>query len=229
MHRRSIFITDQGDATQSSLFIILQVHSTRFGCQPHPSSGEHKTVTTASSTGHIFVHLPPTNVAKLGHVGWTIINIYIYIFSNVVKVACPHWKEVAAQKNDQYRKLLLQCCVLLMMGWARWREVAAQKYDQLSTWEGKLYIYIFNVVKLAWPRWKEVAAQKIWLVPKAVVTVLCTPDDGCGWHPKHVDLTCRIINRLLCAACRWAIFYIIFACSCKFYYCAVRLLQFTVF
>ena len=36
------------------LFIILQVHSTYFGCQPHPSSGVHKTVTTASGTGHIF-------------------------------------------------------------------------------------------------------------------------------------------------------------------------------
>ena len=42
------------DALQNSLFIILQVHSTCFGCQPHPSSGVHKTVTTASGTGHIF-------------------------------------------------------------------------------------------------------------------------------------------------------------------------------
>jgi len=40
--------------TQSSLFIIPQVHSTCFGCQPHPSLGVHKTVTTASGTGHIF-------------------------------------------------------------------------------------------------------------------------------------------------------------------------------
>ena len=44
----------QPDATQSSLFIILQVHCTCFGCQPQPSSAVHKTVTTASSTGHIF-------------------------------------------------------------------------------------------------------------------------------------------------------------------------------
>jgi len=51
----------QRDATQSSLFIILQVHSTRFGCQPHPSSGVHKPVTTASGT----VQLPPYNVANL--------------------------------------------------------------------------------------------------------------------------------------------------------------------
>ena len=77
MHLWSILITVQRDATQSSLFIILQVHSTCFGCQPHPSSGEHKTVTT--------------------------------------------------------------------------------------------------------------------------------PDDGCGWHPKHVKWTCRIINRLLCVASRWTI------------------------
>jgi hypothetical protein len=32
----------------------MQVHSTCFGCQPHPLSGVHKTVTTASGTGHIF-------------------------------------------------------------------------------------------------------------------------------------------------------------------------------
>ena len=59
--------------TQSSLFIILQVHSTCSECQPHPSSGVHKTVTTASGTGHIFVQLPPSNVAN----------------------AWPRWREVA--------------------------------------------------------------------------------------------------------------------------------------
>jgi len=50
----TILITVQRDATQSSLFIILQVHSTCFGCQTDPSSGVYKTVTTASGTGHIF-------------------------------------------------------------------------------------------------------------------------------------------------------------------------------
>ena len=61
MYDKFILITVQQDATQSSLFIILQVHSTCFGCQPHPSSGVHKTVTTAFGT----VQLPPSNVAKL--------------------------------------------------------------------------------------------------------------------------------------------------------------------
>ena len=53
VHRWSILITVQRDATQSSLFIILQVHSTCFGCQPHPLSGVHKTVTTASGSPFI--------------------------------------------------------------------------------------------------------------------------------------------------------------------------------
>ena len=42
-------------------------------------------------------------------------------------------------------------------------------------------------------------------VPEAVVTVLCIPGDVCGWHPKHVEWTCRIINRLLCVASRWTV------------------------
>jgi hypothetical protein len=69
----SVLIAVERDATQSSLFIILHVHSTFFGCQPHPSSGVHKTVTTASGT----MQLPPSNVAKL---------------------ALPRCREIAAQK-----------------------------------------------------------------------------------------------------------------------------------
>jgi len=46
---------------------------------------------------------------------------------------------------------------------------------------------------------------KILPVPEAVVTVLCTPDDGRGWHPKHVEWTCWIVNWLLCVASRWTI------------------------
>jgi len=67
----------------------------------------------------------------------------------------------------------------------------------------------------AWPRWREVAAQKVWPVPEAVVTVLCAPDDGCGWHPKHVQWTCRIISRLLRVASRWTIINICLDCMCS--------------
>jgi len=77
VHRWSILIIVQRVATQSSLFVILQVHSTCFGCQPHQLS-VYKTVTTASGT----VQLPHSNVAKLT---W------------------PRWSEVAAQKNTSTR------------------------------------------------------------------------------------------------------------------------------
>jgi len=45
-----------------------------------------------------------------------------------------------------------------------------------------------------WPRWKKLAATIIWPVPEAVDTVLCTPDDGCEKHPKHVEWPCSEIK-----------------------------------
>jgi len=117
VHRWSILIIVR-DATQSSLFIILQVHSTCFGCQPHPSSGVHKTVTTASRTGHNF------------------------------------------------------CAATFVQ-----RGQASLATLERGSWE----------------------------VREAVVIVLCTPDDGCGLHPKHIEWTCRRINILFWVASRWAI------------------------
>jgi len=64
-----MLIIAQRDATQSSLFIVLQVHSTCFGCQPHPSSGVQKAVTTASGTGHIFCAATSLQRDQLGHFG----------------------------------------------------------------------------------------------------------------------------------------------------------------
>ena len=74
--RVTISIIVKRDATQSSLFIILRVHSTCIGCQPHPSSGVHKTVTTASDTGHIFcaataLQRGQASVAKLAWPLWS--------------------------------------------------------------------------------------------------------------------------------------------------------------
>jgi len=101
--------TQRDDFLQKSLFITLQVHSTCFGCQPHPSSGVHKTVTTASGIVHIFCAATSHQRGQLG-------------------------------------------CRL-----------------------------------------------------EAVVKVLCTPDDGCGWRPKAIQWTCRTINRLLRVASRWTV------------------------
>ena len=70
-HRlRSILINVQQDATICSLyFILLQYHSTCFWCRPHPSSGVHKTVVTATGTSVMFVQLPHSSVARFGHAG----------------------------------------------------------------------------------------------------------------------------------------------------------------
>jgi len=65
MTQWGILIIVQRDATKNGLFIIMQLHSTCFGCQPHTSSRAHKTLTTASGNGHNFVQLHPSNVAKL--------------------------------------------------------------------------------------------------------------------------------------------------------------------
>jgi len=37
-----------------SLFIVLQNHSTCFGCPLHPSSGVHKTVVATTGTSHVY-------------------------------------------------------------------------------------------------------------------------------------------------------------------------------
>jgi len=99
-----------------SLFIILWVHSTCFGCQIHPSSGVHKIVTTGSGTGHIFCAAASLQRGQVAALEWG-------------------------------------------------------SYTVLET----------------------------------VVTVLCTPDNGCGWHPKYGEWTRGIITRLLCVASRWTI------------------------
>jgi len=37
---------------QYAVYILLQNHSAFFGCRPHPTSGVHKTVVTATGTSH---------------------------------------------------------------------------------------------------------------------------------------------------------------------------------
>jgi len=70
----------------------------------HPTSAVHKTVTTASGTGHIFVQLPPSNMAKLhptSAVHKTVTTAFGtgHIFVqlppfNVAKLTWPRWREV---------------------------------------------------------------------------------------------------------------------------------------
>jgi len=50
-------------------FILLQDYSTCFEFRPHPSSGVHQTVTTASGTGHIICAATSLQRGQVGHVG----------------------------------------------------------------------------------------------------------------------------------------------------------------
>jgi hypothetical protein len=59
-----------------------------------------------------------------------------------------------------------------------------------------------NVTKLATSESRS--CTTICLVPVAVATVLCTPDDGCRRHPKHVEWYCsKIKYRIHIVASRW--------------------------
>ena len=92
------------DGVINSLFIILQFHSTCFGCQPHPSSRVHKTVTTASGT----VQIPPSIVDKLA---WPATSVQ----RGKARLATLEGGS-CTKEYEQYRRLLLQFYVFLMMG-----------------------------------------------------------------------------------------------------------------
>jgi hypothetical protein len=53
VHRSLFHLSNQRDAVLSSLFIVLQNHSTCFWCPLYPSSGVHKTVVTTTDTSHV--------------------------------------------------------------------------------------------------------------------------------------------------------------------------------
>ena len=53
------------------------------------------------------------------------------------------------------------------------------------------------------PRWRKVVAQILWPVPRTAVTVLCSPDDGCDGHPKHVEGDFAVNKYLHTVASGW--------------------------
>ena len=54
-----------------------------------------------------------------------------------------------------------------------------------------------------WPRWRKAVDQILRPVPEAAVTVLCTPDDGCDGHPKHVESDFAVNKYLHTVASCW--------------------------
>ena len=51
------------------------------------------------------------------------------------------------------------------------------------------------------PRYRQVAVT-VWQIPDAVDTVVCAPDDGWSYHPKHVEQF-PFINKLCKVASCW--------------------------
>ena len=47
-----LYVSNQRDAVLSNFSIVLQNHSTCFGCPLHPSSEVHKTLVTTTGTWH---------------------------------------------------------------------------------------------------------------------------------------------------------------------------------
>ena len=109
-----MLIIVQRDATQSSLFIIQQVHSTCFGCQPNPPSGVHKTVTTASGTGHMFCAATPLQRGQVTKqsIYYSASSLYVFRVSTKPIIRSTQKCNYSLQRSQ---------------GWLRWREVAAQK------------------------------------------------------------------------------------------------------
>ena len=63
--------------------------------------------------------------------------------------------------------------------------------------------YLGNNLPPTLPCWRKVVAQILWPVPEAAVTVLCTPDNGCEWHPKHVESDFAVNKYLHTVASCW--------------------------
>jgi len=123
--------------------------------------------------------------------------VYLLFYKFTLHVSGVTAPIIMSTQNCNYSPRYWPCCAVQLppsnvakLPWQRWREVAAVPVPEAV------------VTVLSWSRWREVAAVP---VPEAVVTVLCIPEDGCGWHPKHVEWTCTIINRLLCVASRWTV------------------------
>jgi hypothetical protein len=73
------------------------------------------------------------------------------------------------------------------------RVATSQQRGQIRT------VLATNLVTLDWG-----SCTNIWLVPVAVTTVSCTPDDGCGRHLKHVEWYCsKMKYRPYIVASRW--------------------------
>ena len=82
--------------------LFCQVQSTCFGCQTQPSSGVHKTVTTASGNVHIFCAATSLQRGQVWPILREVASGTGHIFCAATSLqrgqAWPHLREVATQK-----------------------------------------------------------------------------------------------------------------------------------
>jgi len=140
-----------------------------------------------------FVQLRHSNVAKLGLLPvwrWRILCLWFrasLIYINSCPTRCNTKQSIYYPASSLYMFRVSTTSII--------RSTQNCNYS-LRYWSYILCSCLFPTWP-TWPRWREVTAQNIWPVPEAVVTVLCTPDDGCGWHAKHVEWTA--IGNIFCA------------------------------
>ena len=163
VHRESILIRSNKMQQYAGIY-LLQNHSTCSGCPSHSSPGVHKTVTAASGTGH---------------------SIWATTF--LQRVQRPRWRKVVAMTCTRGCIYSFMCS----WWWVRWAPETCRVILQSINTCILLHLVGSTFLQRGQrPRWRKVVAQILWPVPEAAVTVLCTPDDGCDAHRKHVEWFC---------------------------------------
>ena len=84
LYIRINILTNVRDAT-NAIYILLQCHSTCFGCRPHPSWGVRKTAVTATGTSHMFAQLPHSNMATFEWGSCTIAWLVLVALTTVLR------------------------------------------------------------------------------------------------------------------------------------------------
>ena len=93
-------------------FILLQDHSTYFGCRPHPSSGVHKTVTTASGTGHTNCAATFLQRGQIGQFVCPVLEVVVTVLCTPDDWRRRHPKHV--EWSCSKIKLTANSCILLV-------------------------------------------------------------------------------------------------------------------
>jgi len=188
------------------LFCEFTLHVS--GVNPHPSSGVHKTVTIASGTGYISCAATSLQRGQATHHEKYLncnynLRYWSYFLCSYLPPTWPSYPSWGVHKT-----------VTTASGTGHIQQVHSTCFGcqprpssginkTVTTASGTVQLPPSNVANLATLEGGSCT------VPEALVTVLCTPDNGCGWHPKRVEWTCRIINRVLFVASRWKIINII--------------------